>query len=335
VPHLLLLASLSASILFGQATVTVPGTANPYLAGMPPGTKAPDGDIAPRESPVFAGRIPTGAATVTFSVAGSVAHGPSWPTEPPEGSHEMAFHSSSKHGIGGLIAPFEALLGVFLGDQRPDRSRPPKRLTYTKKLRETAEFSPLLKQVFFIGSGTTASGAMRRFLIPPGATRLYLGTMDEYGWYNNIGEFTVQVMFENASSNLFSVDSSVSFQKWACLPDRARCTPGQPIVESRAAGVYHVLLPAHLEWAVSIPTADGKTAAIGAVTGVVCLDAAAERCSGPDGKGPAGEGYLSPRDAMGKLISKNGDGRTWFSVNGRGESFKGYSGFFEFDVSIQ
>jgi hypothetical protein len=33
----------------------------------------------------------------------------------------------------------------------------------------------------------------QNFIIPTGATRLFLGTMDGYGWYNNIGSFGVTV----------------------------------------------------------------------------------------------------------------------------------------------
>jgi hypothetical protein len=53
--------------------------------------------------------------------------------------------------------------------------------------------SPLLKQVFFIGDGMTDGGQMQQVVIPAEATRLFLGTMDNHGWSNNIGALIVQV----------------------------------------------------------------------------------------------------------------------------------------------
>src|ERR1700720_24062 len=46
----------------------------------------------------------------------------------------------------------------------------------------------------------TGSGSIQNFIIPTGATRLFLGTMDGYGWYNNIGSFGVTVtQFDNCN----------------------------------------------------------------------------------------------------------------------------------------
>jgi hypothetical protein len=55
--------------------------------------------------------------------------------------------------------------------------------------------SPALKQAFFIGGGLTGtgSGAVQTFVVPVGATRLFLGTSDGVGWFNNSGSFSVTV----------------------------------------------------------------------------------------------------------------------------------------------
>jgi hypothetical protein len=50
-----------------------------------------------------------------------------------------------------------------------------------------------LRQLFFIGDGLTSGGVIQQFVVPQGATRLFLATMDGYGQYNNIGSFTVTV----------------------------------------------------------------------------------------------------------------------------------------------
>ena len=53
--------------------------------------------------------------------------------------------------------------------------------------------SPGLKQVFFIGDGLGAGGVLQSYIVPDGATRLYLGTMDGFGWTGNNGAFTLDV----------------------------------------------------------------------------------------------------------------------------------------------
>jgi hypothetical protein len=55
------------------------------------------------------------------------------------------------------------------------------------------ELSPELKQVFFIGDGLTDSGVPQQITPPAGATRLYLGTFDLEGWFDNIGSFEVNI----------------------------------------------------------------------------------------------------------------------------------------------
>jgi hypothetical protein len=52
-------------------------------------------------------------------------------------------------------------------------------LTYT-------HLSPGVDQPFYMGDGSVES-----LIVPAGATRLYLGTVDGYGWYNNVGAFDV------------------------------------------------------------------------------------------------------------------------------------------------
>jgi hypothetical protein len=337
-----LLGCLVSSMLPGQTPgpatvrVVVPGRSNPYLAGMPPGTHARKTDHAPRESPVLVPLSLGGATAVGFEATGAVSHGPMWPLESPEGSRQMANHRESEHGISGVRAPMESLLGVFLSEERPDRSRAPRTLRFDRGF---TTLSPQLKQVFFIGSGRTGSGEKRRFLIPPGATRLFLGTTDGYNWNNNTGAHSVIVTLERAdvTSGMFSVDSSVAFAKWPCLPERARCTPERAMVEARGPDLYHVLLPAHLEWGASIPNPAGAPALVRAAAGTVCLARTPQSCGGPDGKGAAaGEGFLVPAELPGALVIKTIDGRTWFSVNGRaGAAFRNHEGYFEFDVSVR
>jgi hypothetical protein len=341
-PPIAAVAIFAASGLFGQAPNTdtlalnVPATANPYLAGMPSGARAREGDSAPQQAPVQVPRSLSHAVAVTFTAVGAIQHTPLCPPD-CSGPNCAAFarhRGGPEHGIADVIAPIDAVMGVFLSDEQPDRGKPPRSLDYRRIRRNSASFSPQLKQVFFIGNGRTNRGAPRRYIVPAKATRLYLAVMDSYEWNNNSGSFTVTVAIERdqVDANMFAVDSSITFNdKWACLPNRARCTPDRPVAEEKAPGEFHVILPASSEWSISVPDAGG-TAKIQAAQGTICFTAGA--CSGPEGQAnTAGPGYLAPEKPAGALITKLIQGRIYFSVNHlAGAPFRDHEGYFEFDV---
>lgn len=69
------------------------------------------------------------------------------------------------------------LVGVFLGDNAP--LAPPPESLHLDGMNDMAEVRDLkIGQIFFIGDGRTANGAIQRFFVPPGATRLFLGFPD-------------------------------------------------------------------------------------------------------------------------------------------------------------
>jgi hypothetical protein len=64
----------------------------------------------------------------------------------------------------------------------------------TASSRDFASLSPALKQVFFVGDGETSTGVLQEFVVPAGATRLFIGTMDEKGrWSDNSGSLSIEV----------------------------------------------------------------------------------------------------------------------------------------------
>ena len=255
-------------------TINVPATANPYLAGMPIGAKARVGDSSPQQSPVLVGRTLDHAVAVTFGATGLAQHTPECPPtcHGPNGDAFVSHDGGSEHGLAGIIAPMDSLVGVFLSGPQPDKTKAPKSFDFSAIRGDFKSFSPKLKQLFFIGNGKTASRDVRRYLVPANATRLYLGTMDSYEWNNNSGSFTVTVTIERdrVETSMFVVDSNITFEKWACLPDRARCTPDRPMVEERTLGVFHVILPASSEWSISVSDIKGRST-IHAAAGEVCL----------------------------------------------------------------
>jgi hypothetical protein len=193
------LTKISAAILIvlniqhstGGATVIVPGTSNPWLAGLPDGASAQQGDVAPANSPVLA-PIPIFPGTfLTFTAEGLVNNNPVPGGSEPDGG-SLQIHVA-ENGIAGFTAPINALLGVFLNDSLPTSSAVPDPYVFTP---DALTIAPDLKQVFFIGDGMRLGGDIQQFLVPSGATRLFIGTMDGAQWNNNYGEFSVTVVPE-------------------------------------------------------------------------------------------------------------------------------------------
>lgn len=173
------------------ADIIVPGKANPWLAGMPDGTAAIAGDVAPTHSPIMAAAVVPGLCLV-FKVAGQVSHGGGAGGPPPDGGGN--YPHQAENGMAETVAPIDSLVGVFLGKGTPDPGTvPPARSFATPEERGFARLAPRRQEVFFIGDGLAASGETQRFVVPDGAARLFLGTMDGYGWYNNSGAFRVEI----------------------------------------------------------------------------------------------------------------------------------------------
>ena len=189
----------------GQVTVEllVPGISDPWLAGMPDGSIAscwePEGcDSAPAQSPqLVVGLCLHVGESLTFQATGGVGHCPGCTLYPPDGdgiTNHNWDDDYGENGISDVIAPYDCLLGVFLDDTQPDQTPEPAYLDFsTQASRDYLTLAPLLKQVFFIGDGVTSGGEEQHVVVPEGATRLYLGTMDSTTWLNNIGQFDVLV----------------------------------------------------------------------------------------------------------------------------------------------
>jgi hypothetical protein len=191
----------SGSALAQSVVKIVPGTADPWLAGMPGGSTASAGDSAPAQSPVQvdgAVNVALGG-TLTFVVTGEVSYVPALQGYTPDGpSGLVTSHSTGvENGIASLTAPVSSLIGVFLDATQPNLAGPaPTSLDFsTAPARAYTTLSPALRQPFYIGDGLTGTGtgSVQVINVPTGATRLFLGSMDGSGWYNNAGEFSVTV----------------------------------------------------------------------------------------------------------------------------------------------
>ena len=202
---------LATGMVQAAVSVVVPGDANPWLAGMPDGTEASGGDLAPARSPVLVSGLPwvAGTAVVFQSVVGAVSYAGTCPSVfscfGPDGDvlmTEFNYDTRSliglqggENGIGNIKAPLSSLIGVFLGAEQPNLSVVAAELDFQDSAIGIGftSLSPGLKQVFFIGDGLGAGGVLQSFIVPDGATRLYLGTMDGFGWTGNNGAFALDV----------------------------------------------------------------------------------------------------------------------------------------------
>ena len=179
--------------------VTVPGQADPWLAGMPDGSTASCYlgvcSVPPDQSPAHVPDLCLIAGEfLTFQVTGGTAQNPNYPLLPPDGGQPTIHHAGADNGMSTIFAPISSCLAVFLSDDRPDQSPAPPDLDFgTVESRNYLLLSPMLKQVFFVGDGRTTEGVLQKIVIPMEATRLYLGTMDSWEWSNNIGELDAKV----------------------------------------------------------------------------------------------------------------------------------------------
>ncbi len=189
----------SIAMVTGGVTITinVQGTSDPYLAGMPAGSKASGVDTAPLASPTAVSGIPVvPGAEMNFSFTGAVRNNPNYKNFDPDGNLGWILHhdAGAENGIADVTMPINSQLGVFLTDAQPNLTSAPAALDFTSaSSRDFTVLRPQLKQPFFIGDGENSQGTIQKFVVPAGATRLFLGTMDGFEWINNKGSFTTTV----------------------------------------------------------------------------------------------------------------------------------------------
>lgn len=109
----------------------------------------------------------------------------------PGGNGLAGSDLSSVGGISGYLGPQGPLTGVFLDDSVPSAGPAPARLDFTPGGFgvDFASLSPGLGQVFYIGDGITGGGDFQEFVAPMGATRLFLGIPDGFGFVGQPGAY--------------------------------------------------------------------------------------------------------------------------------------------------
>ncbi|MFN2425674.1 MAG: hypothetical protein ABR587_04410 [Candidatus Binatia bacterium] len=182
------------------ADTLVPGSSNPNLAGRAAAYTCCSGDSAPLQSPPLMTDVEfTSCDALNFSASGKVSFSSATPVgNNPDGDATFNMTNFGDGLSGPLSVRANALLGVFLDDDSPTGTPTPARLSFASGL-GFSSLSPGIGQIFFIGDGLTSDtkaglfdGTSQIFVVPPGATRLFFGTGDGSGWYNNKGSFVVE-----------------------------------------------------------------------------------------------------------------------------------------------
>ena len=186
----------------------VPASSNLWLAGVAAGTpliyRIPTGnnqvyttiDSAPGQSPVLVATATQGCLAagqaLTFTVTGQISHGSDPATDADGSRSEVVGHmNAGAFGKSDLRAPINSLIGVFLGADDPTSLPAPAGLDFSSEdSRNLPLLTPAVGQAFFIGTGKTAKGELRKIVVPSGSERLYFGIMDAYEWKNNTGTLT-------------------------------------------------------------------------------------------------------------------------------------------------
>ncbi|MBI4657781.1 MAG: PPC domain-containing protein [Verrucomicrobia bacterium] len=173
---------------FGISDIALAGQADCIKAGS---------DSAPLNSPVEAGLVLRAGQAVQVSATGSVISGTVATAGIQPNGVNYNVTTDAAFGLSGIRGPVGSLVGVFLDDSTPKAQNPPQMPDFsTAGARDQAESRPELREIFYIGSGKTTTGAIKRFIIPSGATRLFLGVLDQMG-RNSFNTGSFQAIFLN------------------------------------------------------------------------------------------------------------------------------------------
>lgn len=209
------LALLSASVVTAQ-TVSVPATSNIYGAGHSAPVASCDTTIGPGTTPVLVA-LPGQAVAVEFvDVSGSVLYCPTCgPANGPDGLVASGLALDPLAGISGIVSQTRIRFfeGVFLTDAEPVDPAP-SALSFSDY--SFASLSPAIAQHFYVGDGLTGTGSgnVQRFMVPPGATRLFLGFSDGFApcvgaYSDNTGGVQATVQISACGSADFNCDGDL------------------------------------------------------------------------------------------------------------------------------
>ncbi|MGZ5203406.1 MAG: PEP-CTERM sorting domain-containing protein [Caldimonas sp.] len=177
--------------LAGRTDLVIPAANLPWPGGLlrhPGPTPEEILETMPSFVSVVAGDVVKALDPAVGGVSFFNGFGP--PLYGPGGNGVGGSDLTSFGGISGYIGPQGPLVGVFLSDAIPS-SGAPAGLDFSPAGLGTdfATLSPLLGQVFYIGDGKNSSDQFQEFIAPTGATRLFLGIPDGFGFVGAPGAY--------------------------------------------------------------------------------------------------------------------------------------------------
>lgn len=182
-----------AIFLAGRTDVVIPDPSQPWTTGTrllrhPGPTPEEAQEQVPPFIPVTGGDVVRVLDPAVGGVNFFNGFGP--PFFGPSGNGVSGSNLSPLDGISGYIGPQGPLAGVFLDDSIPSSGPPPATLDFsTVASQNFLSISPLLRQVFYIGDGQTSDGILQEFVAPAGATRLFFGIPDGFGFVGLPGAY--------------------------------------------------------------------------------------------------------------------------------------------------
>ncbi len=184
-----------AIFLAGRTDVVIPPAADPWPG---PGTRLiRHGPPTPEEIqetlPPFISVTGGDIVQVADPAVGGISffNGFGAPFFGPGGNGVDGSNLAPLDGISGYIGPQGPLVGVFLDNSIPNSGPPPTTLDFSAGGMgvDFLSLAPDLAQIFYIGDGVTGSGDFQSFEAPTGATRMFLGIPDGFGFVGLPGAY--------------------------------------------------------------------------------------------------------------------------------------------------
>jgi hypothetical protein len=224
-----------------MTTVDVPGQANIYAAGFAPPAAPPDpggGGGGKYPTPIDLTAMGSPAQLTFPAVSGTVS---GWAKagnyNGPDGGHAWGGSTNAPPwgGISGIVDRTATmfLVGVFLGPKGQPSSPPP---TLDVTTADSATMAlPVLGQQFFVGNGKSLAGAAQSVVVPQGATRLYLGFAEVWGF----GDPRRLPGFYSDNGGSLHVEVQAASQRhWTAKDSTVVITPSLAIQADRVADAF-------------------------------------------------------------------------------------------------
>lgn len=192
------LIAVCAAAPAAAQTVTIDAQANIYAGGSVDTSAFDQGGVLPVAINVGPGTLsfqftsvtagspvdgsPTGGATCQYGGLASSGDGNICVNTRTDVSAANGFSSFVFEG------KTMVLVGSFVGAVKGET---PAGLSYTEaQANDFISLAPALQQVFFIGDGRSSDGGLQTFIVPTGATTLYLGFADAFGFVGAPGYYS-------------------------------------------------------------------------------------------------------------------------------------------------